>query len=237
MKLSRKVFSFVMALVMVISAVMTVPAYALGTASAKGPDTTIAEGFANQVSQMVVVNKDGSLGLKADLVKGLTGDQATTLNKFVNDLNAKKVGILINTKNGPVTYGMTVKETDSVSSVNSPANASGRESGGVYLALDSTWTSQLHDYNNWAIGAIAGVVVALMCSTGVGCLAVGIAVSFVIFVIGQIIRPYLPTTITFHMRNPYWSGGHLYTTIYSQPFKKGAWYNGLWIYSNTIKII
>jgi len=234
MKLSKKVFSLVMALMMVISAVMTVPAYALGAAKAKGPDTTIAEGFAKQVSQMVVVNKDGSLGLKADLAKGLTEDQATTLNNFVNDLNAKKVGIIINTKNGPVTYGAAVKETDSA--VNSPDNATGRESGGVYLALDSNWTSQLHDYNNWAIGAIAGVVVALLCSTGWGCIAAGVAVSFVFFVIAQIIRPYLPTTITFHLRNPYWSGGHIYTAIYSQPFKKGAWYNGVWFNSNTIRL-
>lgn len=233
-KLSRKAVAVLLVIAMVFA---TMPSVAL--AAPKQPPASQsqnskvppidpelqakAEKLASIVAQVLTLNKDKSVSLNLKKIGKLNSEQRAIVERMVSDLNAGKIGIAVVTEDGQTILYGNAKALPS--DQHHDSNSVNANWWGIHIYLDSYWTGQLHDFNGWAIGAIAGLILWALCATGVGCVsvAVGVLVSFILFVIWQVIRPYMPTTMAFHL--PWW--GHAYVQLW----KSGAWYNGYWFWT------
>lgn len=198
------------------------------------PNRVAVENFAARASKLLVLGKDGKFSLGSGQITTFSQEQNRLLNRFVNDINAGKIGIAIRTEHGTQVYGNSLAATQE--SDISTENSAWRDSWGLHIYLDSWWTGQLIDLNGWVIGTIAAAIVTVLCSNGWGCFLVGVLVSFVWYVIWQVLRPYAPTSVTFNLRYPYWSGGHLKFERYIQLWRNRAWYNGRSFYLGTMTL-
>lgn len=194
------------------------------------------ENFAQRVAQSLSLNDNGTVGLKVQKMGRLTSDQSEVLNRFVTDLNERRIGIAISRDDGTVVvYGnpkaaANISATDlgspksSSNSVVQPMNSWWVNSQGVHIYIDPYWTALLADLQSWAIGTIAGLIATALCGTGVGCVAVSVAVSFVWWVVWNIIRRYYPTSFTIHA--PWWG----WVTV--QVWSSRSWLNGVTFRTN-----
>ena len=193
------------------------------------------ERFAQRVAQAISLNDDGTVGLNFQKMGRLNSEQTETLTSFVTDLNERRIGIAISRGDGAVVvYGNPKAAADISSDSGSPKSSSDSavqpmnswwvNSQGVHIYIDPTWTARLADLQQWAIGAIAGVIASALCSTGVGCLAVGVAVSFVWWVVWNIIKKYYPSSFTIHA--PWWG----WVTV--QVWSSRSWLNGVTFRTN-----
>jgi hypothetical protein len=174
------------------------------------------EEFAQNVADMLIFNSDGTVSLRAEVNnERYNEEQRLLLFALVNDVNAKKIGIAIETPAGLVLYG-SEKALDQ-------NHAQSVDWWGVHIYLDAWWTGLLNEASGWAVGAVAGLVVAAFCATGVGCIAAALAVTFVWMVVWYVATPYKPQTMTLHAPFP-WIDKY----AYAQPFNPGMWYHGHW---------
>jgi hypothetical protein len=187
------------------------------------------ENFAQRVSQALSLNSDGTVGLNVQKMGPLSSEQSETLNRFVTDLNERRIGIAISRDDGTVmVYGNSraaanigtdaTSPKSSSSTAAQPMNSWWVNSQGVHIYIDPYWTALLADLQSWAIGTIAGLIATALCGTGVGCVAVTVAVSFVWWVVWSIIKKYYPSSFTIHA--PWWG----WVTV--QVWSSRSWLNG-----------
>jgi hypothetical protein len=190
------------------------------------------EQFAQTVAAALILNKGGTVALSQEKVAHFAPQQHQFIERLAADLNSGKIGIAITRSDGTVELYGNPHALDQRTPAAQPASPNQPDSAaqpmnswwwnwnGIHLYVDSWWTYWLTELSDWAIGAIAGLVVQLTCSTGVGCLIAGPAVSLVWWIVWNILRPYLPESYTIHL--PWWG------YVYVQPWKSGAWYDGWW---------
>lgn len=196
--------------------------YAAGNAP-KNPtlsNKSDVEKFAQVVSQALVLEDGGTVTLKSIEGYTLNNEQRTLLDRLVKDINNKEIGIAVVNENKTVVYG----NQKALDSSNHPVELDWADGFGVHVYFNSYWTGLLKNLQGWAVGVVAGLIVAALCSTGLGCIAAGVVVSFLWdWVIWPILRKYYPDSMTMHFS---WWGQR-----YVQPWKSGKWYNGMWFYA------
>ncbi|MCP4199410.1 MAG: hypothetical protein GY762_19870 [Proteobacteria bacterium] len=204
------------------------------------------EEFATVVASAIQVNDDGTLSLDAAVLGEIEPAKSQVLHDFVNDINAKEIGIAVHNQDGTtkvygsekaLTEGVPLQsdfQKQSVGGVSAqvapqapqPPSPTPLEYGERTLVsywINDEWTDRLFDAEGWVIGIIAGALVTLVCTgTVVFCWSVGTITSFLIhFVVWKIIRAMGPDSITLHFTS------HFRGCV--QPWKSGwiGWYDGL----------
>lgn len=181
------------------------------------------EVFAQQVASALVLQKDGKVNLNSGATLGFDQEQDDILSRLVEDVNSGKLGIAVQYPDGSTRlYGSKKALAEAIPN---PGDVHIENNfwvnwQGVHIYVDSWWTNQLANLQGWAIGAVIGLIVTALCSSGVGCAAAGLITSFVWdIIIWQIVRRYYPDSFTINA--PWWG----YVDV--QPWRAGAWYNGV----------
>jgi hypothetical protein len=198
------------------------------------------ETFAQMVADNVVLKDDGTVGINSAKAKNLSRVEQRQLSSAVGDVNSGHIGILATNEDGSTRlYGnqavldaSTPSSGSSVTQNNLSLSTAKNQSlqalvstwwdgYGYAIYLDPTFTKRLESFDNAAIGTLIGLMVVMVCGTGIGCVASTVVVAFFWDQVWQWLSSrYFVTSLIIHI--PRWNW------VYLQPFKAGAWYNGGW---------
>ena len=198
------------------------------------------ETFAQTVADNIILKDDGTIGLNPVKTKRLSRAQQRQLTGVVADVNTGHIGILATNDDGSVRlYGN--KEVLNASSPNQGSSVAQNnlsistaknqslqalvstwwDGYGYAIYLDPTFTKRLESFDSAAIGTLIGLMVTMVCGTGVGCIAASVLVAFFWDQVWQWLSSrYFVDSLIIHI--PRWNW------VYLQPFKRGAWFDGGW---------
>jgi uncharacterized protein YjeT (DUF2065 family) len=192
-----------------------------GTADLDPADREMIAQHAQEVANALILNDDGTAGIRQEVLSNLKRKQREMLTRMVDDINKGNVGLaLVNADGSTKLWGNTkALESSQSSSAIHPDNATWIDWHGLHIYIDGFWTWQLEELQGWAISTVVGLIAGALCGTGVGCIAVGVVVSFVWDqIIWHFLRAYWPTS--FQINAPWWG----WVTL--QAWSTNRWLNG-----------
>lgn len=188
--------------------------------------------IAEAVTKAVVLDyATGKATLDVSALSGLDTAAKAGVKRFVSDLNAGRVGIAVVSATGetilfgnPAALDAPPLSTGGGIGLGTDANYWTRDSWGVHIYLDKYWTNLLVGGSTYAVGIITGVLVSIVCSSGVGCIVAGVMVTILWDIVRNFLMKHKPTTMAIRVPYP-WKNKYLHITMY----RSGYWYNNQWL--------